>query len=137
MKILALDYGKVRIGMAIGETDLGIAFGWDLIENKSEGFVLAKIEKIILEEGIELIVIGLPKLLDGKETEQTEYTKKFAELLKEKFNLKVGFQDERLTSSEATKILRLQKIKEKKQKGKKDVISAEIILQNYLDRQSV
>lgn len=135
MKILALDYGKKRIGYAVGEMSLGIAFGRDVILNESFDSTLKAIREIISEESIEMILIGLPKLLDGKETEQTVYTRKFAEKLRNSLGMKVEMEDERLTSSEATKSLHLQEIKEKKQKGKKDVISAEIILQNYLDRQ--
>ena len=134
MKILALDYGQKRIGYAVGDTNLGIAFGRDLIENKSYDEVEKSLQKIISEEMIDMVLIGLPLLLDGKETEQTQYTRKFAEKLKESLGIVVELEDERLTTAEATKSLHLQNIKEKKQVGKKDVISAEIILQNYLDR---
>lgn len=135
MKILALDYGEKRIGYAVGETTLGIAFGRDVLANNSFSEVLFKIKEIIAKEGIEMILVGLPKLLDGTETEQTIYTQEFADKLQQKINIEVEMEDERLTSAEATKTLHLQNIKEKKQKGKKDVISAEIILQNYLYRQ--
>ena len=135
MKILALDYGKERIGYAVGDTNLGIAFGRDVIKNQFFQSVLLSIQKLVKEEGIEMLLIGLPKLLDGKLSEQTRYTQKFIEKLRQNIEIKIVMEDERLTSAEATKSLRLQEIKEKKQKGKKDVISAEIILQNYLDRQ--
>ncbi len=135
LNILALDYGKTRIGYAVGDTNLGIAFGRDVIQNKSFESVLHSLQKIITEEKIDLILIGLPKMLNGQDSDQTEYTQNFGARLKENLEIEVLFEDERLTSAEATKNLQLQEIKEKKQKGKKDVISAEIILQNYLDRQ--
>lgn len=136
MKILSLDYGEKRIGYAVGDTNLKIAFGREIIPNQSFEQVFAEIEKIVLVEKIELILVGLPKMLNGKATEQTSETLDFIQKLKANLKIEIQTMDERLTSAEATKTLRLQQIKAKDQKGKKDVIAAEIILQNYFDNKS-
>lgn len=133
MQLLGLDYGGKRIGYAIGETSLGIAFGREIIENKSIGYVLEKLKKIIKEDQVEKIVVGLPKFLDGSESEQTLLTQEFGTKIKEELGIEVDYFDERLSSTEATKNLHLLNIKEKHQKGKKDVIAAEIILQKYME----
>lgn len=133
MKILGLDYGKKRIGYAVGDTTLGLAFGRDCIDNRSFDFVLEEIKKIIHLDKIEKIVVGIPFLLDGTETEQTQYTLSFINQLRKNIDLEIEIQDERLSTTEATKSLYLQNFKAKDQKGKKDVIAAEIILQKYFD----
>lgn len=133
MKVLGLDYGQKRIGYAIGDTNLKMAFGRDLIENRGFEYVFSEINKIIKNENISRIIVGLPKFLDGQITSQTEMTQSFVQKMKEKIDLEIIYQDERLTTAEATKNLYLQNFKAKNQTGKKDVISAEIILQKYLD----
>lgn len=135
MKLLGLDYGNKRIGYAVADTVLGIAFGRDVIENKSFDFVLNQLEEIIKTDQIDKIIIGLPKFLDGQYSDQTFLTKDFASNLREKMQIEIEFFDERLSSSEAIKNLHLQNYKNKDQKGKKDVIAAEIILQKYVDQQ--
>lgn len=136
MKILGLDYGERRIGYAVADTTVGIAFGRDVIENNSFDNVLVKLSKIIAEEDIDLIVIGLPVFLSGTVSEQTVSVKNFTTKLQKKLNIDINYVDERLSTIEAQKRLNLQNFKAKDQKGKKDVIAAEIILQQFLDTNS-
>ena len=77
MIILALDYGTKRIGVAKGDTESCIARPFGFIENKNDDFVFTELERIIKEEWIDEILIGLPHGLSGEDTSQTEYTQNF------------------------------------------------------------
>lgn len=130
-RILALDIGTKRIGVAVSDP-LGItAKPLDYIIN--DEFVFEKIKDLIKKENISTIVIGLPITLKGKEGQQVEYTKNFAEKLKNYIpNINVVFIDERFTTSLAEKHLSQTK-KKKNMKEYIDSLSAVFILQTYLD----
>lgn len=127
MIILALDYGTKRIGVAKGDTESCIACTFGFIENKNNEFVLSEIKKIIKEEWIDEILIGLPRSLSGEKTSQTEYTQNFINKVKETFpKLKISTIDERLSSREAYTMT--------SKKEHIDDIAAMIFLQAYLDK---
>ncbi len=127
MIILALDYGTKRIGVAKGDTESCIARPFCFIENKGDEFVFNELEKIIKEEWVNEILIGLPHGLSGENTSQTEYTQNFINNVKQKFsNLKISTIDERLSSREAYTMT--------SKKEHIDDIAAMIFLQAYIDK---
>ncbi|MBI5753818.1 Holliday junction resolvase RuvX [Candidatus Peregrinibacteria bacterium] len=131
-KVLALDYGKKRIGFASGDLEIGIAFPRMVLENKGIDFVLAKIRDICRDLEVKVIVVGLPLSMqeDQRENMILKDVKAFVEKLKEVFNdLEVVLFDERLSSFEAEELMR-----EYKMDGPDDDLAAQIILQRFFDK---
>jgi len=131
MKIIALDFGERKIGIAIGDTEIGVAAARDFLENSSEA--TAAIAELAEREGVEKIIIGLPRGLSG-DTEQTESARDFAEELDAKTQAIVELIDERFTSRIAEANLQSAGQDSRQQKTLIDSESARIILQEYLDR---
>ena len=127
MIILALDYGTKRIGLAKGDTESCIARPFGIIENKDEEFVFTSLSKIIKEEWIDELLIGIPHGLSGEVTDQTGYTLNFISRLKTHYpNLKVNIIDERLSSRQASSMI--------SSKGFVDDVAAMVFLQAYIDK---
>lgn len=137
MRILALDFGEVRIGMAMGEKDLGIAFPREVLANNSDTF--SNILSICLLEKIEKILVGLPILPGGSESTMTEKARVFAEELEDFFvqkncSIPVDFCDETYSSRSARKSAQQFGISEKEMRGNTDSVAAAIFLQTIFDR---
>lgn len=133
-KILCLDYGKVRIGVAVSDPTNTIANPRELIKNDCKQETLAaKIAKLAEENNASQIVIGLPKKLNGTDGGASFEIRQLASILKEKFNLETSLWDERFSSVSAENILIEAGFSRKKRKDKIDSLSAVLILQNYLD----
>ena len=132
-KILAIDYGKKRIGLAISDSKKSIAFPLNTIENKE---IFLYLKEIILSEKIEAIVLGEPKSLNNKVNilflEVIKFKKKIISL----FSLPVHLVDERFTSKIASKIILDANIKKMKRRDKFliDKVSASLILETYLKK---
>ena len=133
MKILGIDYGRVRIGLALSEEEGKIAFGRGTILRKNLDDDLKKIEEIVKEEKAAEIVVGLPLKLNGSKAEQAEEAERFTGKLKEKIALPVKLWDERLSTAQAERILLQADLRRKKRKKVIDKVAAQIILQSYLD----
>jgi len=132
-RILALDVGTKRIGLAVSDP-LGItAQGLDTLTRGSRREVLEHLAKVIEKYGVKEIVVGRPVRLGGESTAQTIKAEKFALLLKDVFGLPVHLHDERLTSWEANQLLDHEKLSRHERKGKVDRIAACLILQSFLD----
>ena len=134
MNILGLDIGFARVGIAIGNTEIGLAFPR---ETSMFEKYLCDIKKIILEENIKAIVIGDPKPMNGDENNTNVHRKKILkekEKIEEIFSLPVYVFDERCTSIIASASLHEMGVKIKNQKKSKDSIAAAIILQGWLDK---
>ncbi|MDO8735270.1 MAG: Holliday junction resolvase RuvX [Elusimicrobiota bacterium] len=132
MSILAIDYGKKRIGLAVSSTFIATPLE-SILADKPET-VFAKISEIIKEYVVCEIVIGLPLNMNDTESEMTKEVRSFAGVIEKKLQIKVGFADERLTSRDAESKLALSEKNWRKRKKKIDSASACLILQNYLDR---
>ena len=133
MKILGLDYGEARIGVAVSDA-LGIlANPLDTISDKDRDKQLEKTFEVAKGHKIEKIVVGYPKHMDGTVGHRAEYTEQFAKELAEMLNVEYVLWDERLSSTEAHRILEEGGVSGKKRKTKVDKIAAVIILQGYLD----
>jgi len=136
MRILALDVGDKRIGVAVSD-ELGItAQGVGVIESSSDGKDINNILKIADDYNASKIIIGMPKNMNGTLGPRGEITKQFADKLAKSTNITVDFWDERLTTVVAEKTLIAADISRKKRKGVIDKLAAVLILQNYLDFQS-
>ena len=131
-RILGLDYGEKRIGLATSDLNKIIASPFCTILNKSDDFVNTKLNKIIIEKNIEYFVLGLPLGLNGKDTDQTKKVRVFAKTIKY-FKLPIYFQDERLSSLSAKRSLIKQKIKTGHNKHMIDETAAAIFLQQFID----
>ena len=135
MRILGLDYGSKRIGVAVSD-ELGItAQGLPTIIRKNRGQVIAAIRELVAGYHVEKIVIGYPVRLDGTEGIQCEKVNRFAALIESAFSLPVVKWDETLTTKEAEEILRAAGIRRRKKKAVVDRLAATLILQGYLDRE--
>jgi len=132
-RILGIDYGERRIGLAISDPLGIIALSLPTLDTKKVKDVFEEIKTIVKEKDVEKIVLGLPRNMDGTIGEKGEKVKEFASKLKEKIDKEIDFWDERLTSVESLKILREEKRKIKREKKIVDQISAVLILQGYLD----
>ena len=132
-RILALDYGDKKIGVAISDPLQIIAKPLIVINNLNYKNNLNEIEKLILENDIEKIVVGLPLTLKNTESIQTEKVITFINQLKSDLSLSVIAYDERLTSQIAKQSLIKQGIKTGHNKKDIDKTAAAIFLQNYLD----
>jgi putative Holliday junction resolvase len=133
MKILGIDYGSRRIGLAISD-ELGItARPLAVIARKNIERDLEVLGNVIRENSVERIVLGLPLRLDGTRGIQCEKVEKFATVLRERFPLPVTLWDEALSTWEADELMISAGIKSKKRKEMVDKIAAGIILQSYLN----
>ncbi|MGZ3577387.1 MAG: Holliday junction resolvase RuvX [Syntrophales bacterium] len=133
MRILGLDYGSKRIGVAVCD-ELGMtAQGLATITRKNRRQDLEEIAGFIRTYSVEKIVIGYPIRLDGTEGIQCEKVSKFASLLKSTFSLPVIKWDEALSTKEAEEILIQANVAKTKRKNIVDKLAASLILQGYLD----
>lgn len=136
MRILGLDFGGHTVGVAVSDS-LGItAQGVEIIRRKSPGKLrqtLARIESLVSSYGVEKIVLGYPKNMNGTEGERCEKTKEFRDMLVRRVNLPVELWDERLTTVAADNIMTESNVTGERRKEYVDEIAAMLILQGYLD----
>ena len=130
-KVMALDVGTKRIGIALSDYLLMLANGHSYIAREPEDKAIEAIYKIAKENNVKKIVVGLPLNMDGTKGFQAEDCEKFVTKIK---NYDIIFEDERLTSDTAEENLRSRKIDFRKDKGLVDMESARIILEQYLSR---
>lgn len=136
MRVLGIDYGDARVGVAITDS-LGItAQGLQTIHhNGNDKIVLKQLEQIIDEKQVNVIVIGMPYNMNGTQTERAEKTKQFIHKLKCKFNkIQIEEIDERLTTVAAHKTMNLLEINKHKKRAIVDTISAVYILETYMNK---
>jgi putative pre-16S rRNA nuclease len=133
MRILALDLGKRRIGLAVSDP-LGItAQGLDTLQRKNIRADLAELGRLIREWQVDRIVLGNPLHMSGDAGRQSDSARQFGETLARYTGLDVEFWDERLTTVEASRVLRSSGIGIEKRAKAVDKLSAVILLQSYLD----
>jgi putative Holliday junction resolvase len=135
-RILCLDYGEKRIGLALSDPLKIIAYPYKTIINFGLKNLKYEIKKIIANETVESIVIGLPIGLNGKDTIQTQKVREFRLQILD-LNIPIYFEDERLSSLAAAKSMKMEKIKTGFNKGIIDKRAAAIILQQFLDKKKI
>ncbi len=137
MRYLGIDLGSKTVGLAMSDTTLTIASTYKTIFFKDEDYnsTINEIKDIIKENNITKIILGLPKNMNNTLGERAEITLKYKELLEQSTDLPVIMFDERLTSVISNSILIEADISRKKRKKKVDSIAAQIILQDYLNKE--
>lgn len=134
-RLLGFDYGRARIGVAISDPSQMIVSPAFVIPVEKK--LLETVKKIKLKTDpqgpFELLVVGLPLLLNGKEGDMAAEARKFAQLLEQEFQLPVVLWDERLTSAQAERLMKDDDRSRKQRAQSIDTLAATLILQNYLD----
>ncbi len=133
-RILAIDYGEKKVGLALSDPLKIIAKPYKTINNISDEKLIESFNVIISDKNIDEIVIGLPLTMKNSFSKQTENVNKFIDFLKKKINIKVVVVDERLSSVEAKRSLVNQGIKTGHNKKDIDMTAAALFLQSYLDK---
>ncbi|PIU84144.1 MAG: Holliday junction resolvase RuvX [Elusimicrobia bacterium CG06_land_8_20_14_3_00_38_11] len=135
MSILAIDYGKKRIGFAISSGIITTPLDTVLFYDKKS--VFDKISEIIEEYAVTEMVVGMPVNMDDTESDATKEVRNFTREIDKAFGIKVSFVDERLTSKDAESRLALSEKNWRKRKKKIDGLAACLILENYLERKKL
>lgn len=150
-KILALDYGRARIGLALADSEARIAAPHDTLERVNRNEDMRRLRELVRDHNVTQIVVGLPLRLDGSHGDMAEETTRFANRLRKQIGVPVAMMDERLTSWEAERILEEEQGRrithETTHDGKRkrlsnaqgkytvDAIAATVILREYLSRE--
>jgi putative Holliday junction resolvase len=133
MRILALDHGTKRIGVAVSDETRTIAQPLEYIPTAPFADFLTRLKQLLLEKEIELVLIGLPRNLDGSYGPAAQKVEVFIAALKTAITVPVKTWDERLTSAQANRVLIQARVRRAKRKEKVDKMAAAILLQSYLD----
>jgi len=129
-KFLGIDYGDKHLGLAIADEETRIASPYKILPNNDDNLVIGQISRIVIDEEIKAIIIGLPKGMQGQASAQLAKVNSFIELLKNNFSQEIIAEDERLTTAMAGGLM-----KEDKKSGERDdAVAAMLILQSYLDK---
>lgn len=136
MRVMGLDYGAKTVGVALSDELLLTAQPKEIIRRDRESKIrqtLARIETLIVENDVRLIVLGLPLNMDESAGERVRATDEFKEKLERRTGLRVVYSDERLSSVEADEIMDRSGIKGPKRKDYIDMLAANVILQEYME----
>ncbi len=134
-RILAVDFGDTRTGLAVSDPSRFLASGLGTVSPGGIEKTAQKVAEVAMEQRVTAVVVGLPKNMDGSEGFRAQRCVEFAELLERKLtDVTVVMMDERLTTVSASRYLNETNTRGSKRKGVIDTLSAEIILQNALDK---
>lgn len=137
--MLGIDYGARRIGLALSDATATLASPWRLLvrppsESETLRILVDEITRLAADDdGLEAVVVGWPRRLDGSPTHQTPLVQAFARALEQRIAIPVVLQDERLSSHEAEARLSTRERDWRKRKEKLDAAAAAVVLQDYLD----
>jgi len=148
-RILAVDYGRARIGLAIADSETRMAQPLSTMERVNRNEDLRRLRELVREHGVKQIVVGLPLRLDGTRGEMAEEVERFAQRVRKQIGVPVEMADERLTSWEAERLLEEmqgrfihseklaggKKVRKSQAKMTVDAVAAAVILTEYLQRQ--
>ena len=132
MKVMAVDYGDARTGVAISDLLCSIVGSTTVIHSRNTEKTLQELQRLIKENDVQEIAVGLPKNMDGTEGVRAGLCREFAGRLEEATGLKVVLWDERRTTVEAHNILSVHNYHGKKRKNTVDAVAASLILEGYL-----
>ena len=133
MRILALDHGSKRIGIAVSDETKTIAQPLEYIPAEPFADFLARLKQLLIAKEIDLVLIGLPRNMDGSYGPAAQKVQTFIAVLKTAITVPIKTWDERLTSAQANRVLIQAKVRRDKRKEKVDKMAAAILLQSYLD----
>ena len=133
MKIMGIDYGDARTGVAISDLLCSIVGSTFVVPSRNTEKAIADIVKLAMDNMVGQIVVGLPRNMDGTEGARAELCREFAAMLQEATGLPVTMWDERRTTVEAHNILSQHNYHGKKRKNTVDAVAASLILEGYLN----
>lgn len=134
-RILGVDFGDTRTGLAVSDVSRFLASGIGYVSPGGIVKTADKVAEVAREQKVSAIVVGLPKNMDGSEGFRADRCREFADLLRERLeDIPVVMMDERMTTMSASRYLNETNTRGQKRKGVIDTLSAQIILQNALDR---
>ena len=133
MRVLGVDHGTVRIGLAISDELKFMAHPLEVFPAEPFSAFLERLKSLIREKEVELIVVGIPRNMDGSYGPAAQKVQEFVAVLKEALTIPVRTWDERLTSVQAHRFLTEANVSGRKQRGRVDKSAAAILLQSYLD----
>lgn len=134
MKIMSVDYGDARTGIAFCDVNEILASAYAVIDESYAPKLLKKIGAIIEKEKPSLVVIGLPRNMDGSYGFRADKCRELGELIKSEIGIPVEYEDERLTTVIAHDILSSNNVRGRKRKETVDAVSAVVILQSFIDK---
>lgn len=134
MRLMGIDFGDARVGIALSDPLMIMSQGYKTILNDGTDSLFEEIVAIIKEKEVTKIIIGLPKNMDNSQGFRTDATMEFAEKLKTFTDVEIDFSDERLTTVSAHSFLNEMNVKGKKRKGAVDTLSAALILETYMKK---
>lgn len=132
MRVMGIDYGDARTGIALSDLLCSIVGSTTVIHSRNSEKTLCEIQRIVKENDVSEIVMGLPKNMDGSEGPRAELCRAFAKQVEEATDLPVALWDERRTTVEAHNILSAHNYHGKKRKNTVDAVAASLILEGYL-----
>jgi putative holliday junction resolvase len=133
MRVLAIDHGAKRIGLALSD-ELGmVALPLETFPAEPLSALLERLKELITEKQVELVLVGMPRNMDGSYGPAATKTQQFVTVLREAIDIPVQTWDERLTTMQANRLLIQADVRRDKRKQKVDKIAAAILLQSYLD----
>lgn len=133
MRLIGLDVGEARIGVAVSDPSGILASARTVLSRRPEEAALNTIERLVEEEEAEAIIVGLPRSLSGELHGQAARVQEFAEALRARVSVPVRYWDERLSTVAAEREMRASGAKRDKRRAMIDAVAAAIILQGYLD----
>lgn len=136
MRILALDIGKKRTGIAVSDADGKIASPVCVLPSNEVFSCASSFTRVLEDYEPELLLAGLPVSMDGGENDHAMWVRIKATELSDQTGLPLEFQDERLSSAEAKRIMHEEGMSEREMRGKLDMVAASVFLQTYLDGES-
>ena len=133
MRILGLDLGERRTGVAISDPDGTLAQPLVQLEPRGRRDLVASVARLVAENGAERVVVGMPFLEDGKSGEQARRTEATVAALRQALPVPVAVWDERFSTDEADRLMREAGVKSGRRRARRDQAAAAVILQAYLD----
>ncbi|KRW91771.1 Holliday junction resolvase [Alicyclobacillus tengchongensis] len=133
MRTLAVDYGERRVGIALSDPTGLIASALTVIQRETDEQVVDVIAGLVVEHGVERIIVGNPITMKGEVGEKAQKAALFAQQLRERVSIPVELFDERLTTVSAERALLEGDVRRKRRRSIIDAVAATILLQNYLD----
>lgn len=136
MKVLGIDFGERRIGLALSDPEGRMALPWGVIERDTDRRAAYRIAALVREEGVQRLVLGEPHDLEGRPGATAERIRRFGGRLCRITKLPVRYVDEALTTIEASERLAAAGLDDPKHAERRDAVAAQIVLQEALDRQA-
>lgn len=133
MRIAGIDFGTVRIGIALADTEVGIAGPYDNYTRQSPALDAAYFKQLAADERIGRFIVGLPVHLDGRESQKSVEARHFGEWLGSISGVSIEYFDERFTTSEADTLLGAAKLTKRQRQARRDQLAAQIMLTAYLE----